>query len=68
MKLTIGNGTAVESNKSPHVSINGGCVTMVEREKDESGNLCGVSLLLAYCLRPGETVRRTADGDYDVQF
>jgi len=60
LKLTIGAGTPIEV-KSGSISVDNGCVVMMEKRKSKT------ELVIAYRLHPGETLRRIAEGVYDVQ-
>lgn len=61
--LTLKSGTKVEVKKG-YVSVTGQCVVLMSEDKMGEWNLH-----LAYCLQPGEIVRRTEDGeDYSVEY
>lgn len=62
MKLKIGNGTPIEV-KAGNVSVQDGCVLMTENKGKGNGS----ELVIAYRLHPGESLRRIAEGVYDVQ-
>lgn len=71
MKLTLGQGTPVEAEHG-YVDTDGPCVRLMQiipsaNPKDRVKSQDNV-LVVAYHLKPGETVRRTSEGDYDVQF
>ena len=60
--LKIKTGTPVKVNKGL-VEINGPCVVLSEIDKNEEERM-----VLAYCLIPGETVKRVEGDDYIVEF
>jgi hypothetical protein len=60
--LKLKSGTPVEVEKGK-VCIEGGCVVLYELRKDFS-----TSLVIAHQLQPGETVRRTGEDDYIVEY
>lgn len=64
MKLTIGAGTPLEV-KAGTISVQDGCVLMMEK-KNKTG-VERMELVIAYRLHPGESLRRIAEGEYDVQ-
>lgn len=49
--------------KAGNVSVQDGCVLMTENKGKGNGS----ELVIAYRLHPGESLRRIAEGVYDVQ-
>jgi len=73
LKLTLGSGTPVEIEKG-ELAVEHGCLVLYQH-KDKEKKKVGLGevpyskeLILAYCLHPGETVRKISEGVYDVQF
>lgn len=63
MKLKIANGTAIEGHG---IAVECG-VLKLYGEPEGKGVNCLKPVLLAYCLHPGESVRRVnTEGDYEV--
>lgn len=65
MKITIGNGTPIEATE---IKFDGGCMKIYGGVKISGAGGKKVALLLAYKLRDGECVRRTEEGNYEVQL
>lgn len=57
IKLTIGNGTPIETEKG-EIEVEHNCVIL----RNHLGQI-----IIAYCLHPGESVRAVSKGVYDVQ-
>jgi len=51
--------------KAGTISVQDGCVLMMEK-KNKTG-VERMELVIAYRLHPGESLRRIAEGEYDVQ-
>lgn len=60
MKLSIGSGTLIEG-KTIEFSGN---VVILRGHKGKVGD--NAPLLLAYCLREGETLRKVGDDEYQI--
>lgn len=58
--LKINTGTPVEV-KNGFIEIEGSCVLLVEEVKGKRGRI-----VLAYCLQPGEILKREEGDDYRV--
>ena len=72
MKLTIGASTPLSVEKG-EVVVEQGCVILYEHKAKDKKKVglgeCAYSreLIVAYCLHPGESVRRIQEGEFDVQ-
>ena len=64
MKLTIGPGTPIECD---YIFVDGP-VVKVFADVTEDGKKKKRPMVFAYHLHPGEAVRRTADGNYEVNL
>jgi hypothetical protein len=62
LKLTIGE-TSVFEVKKGGVEIVGSCVVL-----NESTENLAQRLVVAYCLKPGDKVRRISEGEYAVEY
>jgi hypothetical protein len=63
LKLTIGE-TSVFEEKQGFVKIEGSCVCLM----DAGEWIGGARLVVAYCLKPGEKVRRISEEEYAVEY
>lgn len=62
MKLTIGE-TSVFEVKKGFVTVGGPCVVFVEKKESMAEQL-----VVAYCLKPGDKVRRISEEEYAVEY
>ena len=62
MKLTIGETSVFEVPKGI-VEIDGGCAVLREIKSNMSERM-----VVAYCLKPGDKVRRISEEEYAVEY
>ena len=63
MKITLSGGTAIEEEGGV-VQLDSTVISMYKRPKQAHA----AELVFAYCLRPGEQIRRVSKDEYEVIF
>ena len=61
--MLIREGSVFEVEKG-YVDIEGSCVTL----REDAGDTGFAKIVVSYCLKPGDKVRRISEGEYAVEY